>query len=92
MNHIKKYPFEISHYNRGKESVEVFYLEGNLSCQKMYNFIKITQSSITYNRFSTIFNDNFNLRFRKHRTDICQLCYDYEIQLKKNQNNFNLQL
>ena len=59
----------------------------------MYNnFIKITQSSITYNRVSTIFNHNFNLRFRKPRTDICQLCYDYEIQLKNNQNNFNLQL
>ena len=27
INHISKYPYEISHYNRGKETVQVFYLE-----------------------------------------------------------------
>ena len=91
VNHISKYHYEISHYNRGKETVQIFYLEGNLSCQQMYkNFSKIYSPSITYNKFIHVFNNKFNLSLRKPHTDIFQICYDYVVKLKTNINNINI--
>lgn len=58
-----------------------------------YELYKIPQPSITYNRFSTISNYNFNIRFPKSRMDICQLYYKYEIKLKDINNlNFSILL
>ena len=51
-------------------------------------FIKITYAPISYNYFYSILKNNFNLKFRKPRTDICQLCYNYGLKLKVS-NNIN---
>lgn len=87
-DHINKFPYYESHYNREKSSRK--YLECDLNVTKMYQlyYDEAVAANILPEHigklwlYRDIFNTEFNLSFKKPSNDTCDACDSFTIKLK----------
>ena len=85
--HIKSFQTEISHYNCSNEKDDTLYLEENISISEMiadFNNKNITRTS--YWLYYKIFSNEFNIKTKKVRQDVCDLCTSLQTQIKHSKN------
>ena len=77
-SHIQSFPRYRSHYTR-RDSVDRTYLNPGLNLSIMYNLYidKCKENNKTYVKkwcYAKVFNEEFNISFRKPATDTCSSC------------------
>ena len=84
--HIQQFPVEESHYSRS-DNPHTQYLSGELSLSAMYRLYqedcKATNAKPVKEWFyRNVFNTQFNLRFKRPRSDTCKTCEELKIGIE----------
>lgn len=85
--HIESFPADYSHYSR-KSNPNVRYLSGDLNIRKMYDLFREkceeegTLVPVKESYYRTVFTEEYNLRFRKPRSDTCDTCDRLKMESK----------
>eukprot|EP00477_Mikrocytos_mackini_P001412 GAHX01001518.1.p1 GENE.GAHX01001518.1~~GAHX01001518.1.p1 ORF type:complete len:396 (-),score=46.82 GAHX01001518.1:180-1367(-) len=87
--HINRYPKEISHYNRGKEPKEVYYLSSDLTLTDMFRDYNVKHPDLEtmFWIYRKVFYKKFDLKFKIPKTDLCDKCSHYIQPSKTNDLN-----
>lgn len=85
INFINLFPKYESHYSRKKSSKK--FLHPNLNLNKLFDEYKNScefknEHPVSHYVFSEIFNNNFNLGFKRCHTDTCKTCDNLQCSLK----------
>ena len=85
-HHIQQFPVEESHYSRS-DNPHTQYLSGELSLSAMYRLYqedcKATNAKPVKEWFyRNVFNTQFNLRFKRPRSDTCKTCEELKIRIE----------
>ena len=83
--HIKSFPAEESHYSR-TENPAAQYLSGDLTLAHMYRLYvqKCTEEEklpVKESFYRNVFMTEFNLRFKKPRSDTCKTCEELKVKI-----------
>lgn len=79
--HIASFPRYISHYARGK--TESKYLSVELNLAKLYKlYCEEADSPVSQSYYEKIFKKNFNLLFKRPKTDTCRECDFLNLKIK----------
>lgn len=79
-SHIKSYPQKITHYS-GKEKT---FLNEQLNVKRMHEMFLEENPGIrvSYQNYSTYFNEHFNLSFGQPQVDTCCKCEELSVKIK----------
>lgn len=87
---IEKFPRYMSHYGRQKS--QMHYLAPNLNITKMYKEYEIVchfheRKVLSEHMFRDIFNKEYNLSFKRRKTDTCKRCDELDRAIKDSKPN-----
>lgn len=82
---IDRFPRYRSHYNRSMS--DRYYLKPGLNIKKIYReydkvCVEDNRAVVTEHMFRDIFNTQFNIHFKRPKTDTCKICDDLKARLK----------
>lgn len=88
--HLQSIPHEKSHYSPGKSN-RLYFENPSLNIKTLFDLFKDfylektgRQVKMKYASYFKYFHNSTMYTFKKPRTDVCDLCFQYEQQLKNN--------